>query len=144
MENRTMKVSDLSELKGQLIEWMSPSDCSNNDYGGIGVITEIVDAKKPIKYKSVIGDDLNFALKHTTNLQGTPLTDGLYYSDVDRDIRFRVIQCTSSMYTDLKIKEIAIERYYQDKIDLLEVATKEEVSHHKNSSINRIIWEQLK
>ena len=124
-----MKLSDLSELKGKLIEWMSASDCSNNDYGGIGVITEIVDAKKPIKYKSVIGDDLNFALKHTTNLQGTPLTDGLYYSDVDRDIRFRVIQCTSSMYTDLKIKEIAIERYYQDKIDLLEVATKEEVSH---------------
>ena len=131
-----MKLSDLSELKGKLIEWMSASDYSNDDYGGIGVITDIVDGKKPIKYKSVIGDDLCFARKHTIRCIGLgdlkrTNKEELYYSDVFRDIRFRVIQSTYAMYTDLKIKDIAIARYYHDKIDLLEVATKKEVSHAK-------------
>ena len=125
-----MYVSDLLVLKGKLIEWMSPSDSSNtSDYGGIGVITDIVDGKKPIKYQSVIGDELNFAFKHTT-VQGTLLRKNLCYSDKNSHIQFRVIQCTWGMYTDLKDKGIEIGGYHRNKLDLYKIyGTEKEVSY---------------
>lgn len=80
-----LSISEAKNLVGKQIKWSSPGYHMNGNYGGVAVITSVVEGRNPIGCEMVSGDELFFAFVEF------PVDDILCYSDGGRYITYEIL-----------------------------------------------------